>query len=174
MAMAVAAISGTALLTSVGTAIQTSSEALNSSVAMGLAEQLMDEVSSTRFPAAANTTLPAGSTRAAFDDMDDFSGYSHSPPLDRNGYVIGTEGPGSLPPSLRAIWMQPDSSYLAGFSQQILVERLVPSGSNGWTVVSQHTNYRRVTVTINLTDGSAQTKTLAQVVRVFANAPPGL
>lgn len=173
MAMAVAAISGTALLTSIGTAIQSSTETLNTSLAQGLAEQLMDEVSATRFPAATNVPLSAKSARSVFDDMDDFNAYSRSPPEDRNGYAIGTEGPGSLPPAMRALWMQPDASFFNGFSQQVLVERLLPNGT-GWTVVSQHTDYRRVTVTISATDPRGQTRDLAQVVRVFAYSPPGI
>lgn len=173
MAMTVAVISGTALLTSVGAAIQSSTETLNSSLALGLAEQFMDEVSATRFPVATNVALPSNSVRALFDDMDDFSGYSQSPPVDRNGYALGTEGPGSLPPALRVVWMQPEPSFFTGFTQQVVVERLLPNGT-GWTVVTQHTNYRRVTVTITYTDPRGQTKTLAQLVRIFAYAPPGL
>ena len=117
MAIAIAAVSATAMLTSVAAAIQTSTNSINDALGQGLAQQLMDEVASVDFPSGTSTTLGTGTPRSAFRDIDDFAGYLSSPPVDRNGFPIGTEGPGSQPPATRAIWMQPDLNFFSGLTQ---------------------------------------------------------
>ncbi len=58
MAVAITTIAGAALLASVGSAVQSTSETTRNLVAQGLAEQLLDEIAASRFPTD-TTTAPA-------------------------------------------------------------------------------------------------------------------
>lgn len=172
LAMTIATVSATAMLTSLGIAITTSSNAAESLIAGGLAQQLMDEVSTFPFPTGNTTAASSGTPRSQFIDMDSFSNYIASPPVDRRGKVIGTEGdPNSATPTTRAAVMQPNSTYLAAFTQRVLVERVVPNGTD-WTVVGTASNYRRVTVTITVSTSNRAMRTPAQLVRIFTYVPP--
>ena len=75
LAMSIATVAGTAMLTSVFAAISSSSAAAETAIAAGLSDQLMDEIAATRFPAATNNPLAQPKVRATFDDIDDFSGW---------------------------------------------------------------------------------------------------
>lgn len=172
VAMSIATVAGTAMLTSIFAAISSSTSAVDVAIGTGLAEQLLDEIAATRFPAATNNPLSQPRVRATFDDIDDFAGWVAVPPLDRNGLSIGTEAAPSLGATQRPVDMQPDAQYLSTVSQEVVVERVQPSGTGGWTVVTQHTNYRRVTVRIKKTVPNSATKTLSEVVRIFAYVPP--
>jgi type II secretory pathway pseudopilin PulG len=171
LAITIATVSGMAMLTSLGTAVRSSSQATDTSVAMGLASQLMDEVASVRFPDVVNP--PTSGPRNKFDDIDDFSNYTASPPVDRRDYPIGTEGSSSwgfyLP---RPTAMQPDTSQLAKLTQEVLVERVEPDGPTSWVVVTMFSDYRRVTVRITRKNEGDQVATLAELTRIFARVPP--
>ena len=167
-ASTIAAVAGAALLTSIGNAIGTSSELTRISVAQGLAEQLMDEMESVRFP---TQNAPANNRpRRNFETLDDYDGWSCSPPVDRQGYPLGTEG--------NTFWffyvprrpmMQPNPDFMARFTRSVEVERVLPDATSGWRVVTQHTNFRRCTVTVTYTDAQARTTPLAQISRVFSH-----
>src|SRR5690606_11224164 len=168
-AIAVTTIAGAALLTSATAAVQSSTELSRMTIARGLAEQLMDEVAGTRFPDGVTPRASHSLPRATFDDVDDFAGWSASPPVDRNGRAIGTEGiAGTVPYQSRPASLRPAASILNRYSQEIQVERVQPNGTNGWTVVSQHTPYRRVTVRVKYTDARSITATLATISRIIA------
>jgi hypothetical protein len=171
IAVTITTIGGAALLTSVGAAVQTSTDAVHRAVARGLAEQMIDEIAAQRFPAATNPT-PAGTSRSSFDDIDDYDGWSARPPQDRQGLSMGTEGgtvSGAAVPRLDA--MRPDLDLIGRFTRRVEVERIQPDSSSGWTVVSQHTNFRRVTVRVDYTDAQANTATLAEISRILTYVP---
>lgn len=171
VAVSVAAVAGAALLSSLSAAVRSSSDAALTAQAYGLAEQLMDEIASVRFPSESNTP-PLGVTRENFDDIDDYAGWSASPPQSRLGAVIGTEGAtvGSVVYN-RETALQPSGSALANFTHEVVVERIEPDGGTGWTVVPEHTNYRRVTVRVNYVDGQMNSSTLASITRIYSYAP---
>lgn len=171
VAMSIATVAGTAMLTSISTAISSSTEAADSAVAAGLVEQLVDEISATRFPAATNVTLAQPKVRSTFDDIDDFANWIATPPTDPSGQPIGTEAAPSVGTGQRTSLMQADASFLLNLTQEIVVERVQPSGTGGWTVVTQHTNYRRVTVRIKKSAPNTAEKTLAEIVRIFTYVP---
>jgi type II secretory pathway pseudopilin PulG len=171
VAVTITSIAGGALLASLGGAVRSSSDAVHAVVARGIAEQLMEEIAATRFPASTNTT-PAGATRANFDDIDDYHGWTKSPPEDRYGHVLGAEGHllnGTLVE--RPDELQPDPELVSCFTHAVTVERVTPDTGTGWNVVTTHTNYRRVTVTVSYTDSQSHTQTLAVLTRVFSYVP---
>lgn len=171
VAVSVATVAGAALLTSLSAAIRSSGDAALTAQAYGLAEMLMDEIASVRFPESSNTP-PAGITREFFDDIDDYAGWSASPPTYRLGGAVGTQGAtiGGTVYS-REVAMQPYSLALGNFRHEVVVERIEPDGGTGWNVVPQHTNHRRVTVLVKHTDAQANVSTLASITRIYSYVP---
>ena len=170
-AIAVTATAGGAVLVSLAGNVNSSTQLVQTALARGLAEQLMDEVAASRFPASSNTT-PAGPGRTNFNDMDDYHNWSARPPQDRTARQIGLEGYTSIgAAATRLPEMQPNTQLLAGMTQLVTVERVQPDAGTGWTVISTHTNYRRVTVRINYTNPQSQTVTLASITRIFSYVP---
>lgn len=171
VAVAITSIAGAALITSISASVASSVIVADRAIARGLAEQLMDEIAATRFPAATNSA-PSGSTRETFDDIDDYAGLSERPPRTRSGQTIGEDGgwlygqPIDRPPQLR-----PDGDYLSRFSREVTVERVQPASSDTWDAVSQHTDYRRVIVRVIRTDARGNRSTAAELTRTFAYAP---
>lgn len=171
LAVTITAVAGGALLSSIGASVQSSSDTAHAAVARGLAAQLMDEMAAMRFPESTNS-VPGGTGRENFDDLDDYAGYSMSPPVDRAGEPLGTDGGPMVlgSPGPRAAELQGDADFLAPFGQEVTVERVTPSGGS-WTVGPAHTNYRRVTVRITYTDARAVVTTLAETSRIFTYVP---
>lgn len=171
VAVAVTAIAGAALLTSVTAAVISSAVVAHRAVARGLAEQLMDEIAAVRFPGASNTQ-PAGSTRAGFDDIDDYSGLVESPPRTRDGQIVGTEGGemAGLPVS-RVAMLQPDLALISRFTRETAVERVRPAANGNWEAVAEHTDFRRVTVRVLHSDARGNRGTAAEITRIFAHVP---
>lgn len=170
IAVTLTTFAASALLTSISASVLVSSQSLNTLIASGLADQLMDEIAVARFPSGSTSGTP-GAGRTGFDDLDDYHGYSASPPQSKSGHVIGTEGQSTHGyPMSRPQQFQPNPRQLARFRQQVSVERVQESGT-GWTTTSQSSNLRRVTVTVSYTDARGVTTPLATQVRIFSNVP---
>lgn len=171
LAVAFTAMAGAALLSSLSGAVQASTDSLLGFVARGLAEQLMDEIASSRYPQSTNTT-PSGSGRTGFDDIDDYSGWTAKPPVDRQGRTLGTWGlNASTQFTDRHATLRPDATFLNRFRHTVVVERVQQDTGTAWTVVSTHTNHRRVTVRIQYTDDLGQTRTMFELTRIFGYVP---
>ncbi len=177
IAVTITAIAGGALLTSIGSAVQTSSESTHTLVAQGLAEQLMDEIAATRFPEDVPVTTKTGITESAltrdeFENIDEYSGWKQSPPTARDGSIVGTEGfqlwNQQIP---RLTMMRLNPKYINPFSRLVDVERVEPDSGSGWTVVTRHTNHRRVTVRVNYLSPNGTSATLSKVTRIFSYVP---
>ena len=152
-----------ALLTSLTSTIQVGTDSFHTAIANGMADQLMDEIASVRFPSANTTATGVG--RTGFDDIDDYNGYSVSPPQARSGAVIGTEdGTGTRPAAFR-----PDPRLYSRYRQQVTVERITESSGTSWNTVTTDSPLRRVTVTISYTNAQGTTTSLARQIRVFSN-----
>ena len=198
-AVSVTAIAGAALLTSIGATVRSSTDSAHAAVARGLADQLMDEIAASRFPESATAArfpvpvaAPMGTigamplsgipvsvsrlSRQTFDDIDDYDGWKCKGPVDRQGRRIGTEG--ALIQQDEREWhyprpssMRPEEQFLQSFTREVQVERIRPDAGSGWTVVSQPTDYQRVTVRVKYTDAQSNTTTLAEISRIFSYVP---
>jgi len=62
--------------------------------------------------------------------------------------------------------------YCYDYVSPLALVKKVPAGPTTWNVVTTFSDYRRVTVRIKTTDAELQTRTLAELIRVFANVPP--
>ena len=90
-AVAITGVLLTAALTTFGTIARTRQVDAERRLAYPLAQQLMAEVLQAYFvdPGPAPTFGPeAGETRATYDDVDDYNGWTESPPATRAGIVL--------------------------------------------------------------------------------------
>lgn len=170
--MAIISTAGAAVLTSVASTVGTSDNLVRDMIARGLAEQLMDEIESARFPAATNVAT-SGVARSGFDDIDDYDGWSASPPVTKGGTALGTDGQDFSGYNFRLYQMRPDPRVLAAYRRSVIVERVESTGisSNPWSVVTTHTDYRRVTVTVSRTGANGATTELTEVTRILSYVP---
>lgn len=127
VSIALTAIAGAVLLSGMEATIATTEDALARTVALGMAEQLMDEVVGQRYheagASAYDTTLQPGSAeklrgnRSLYDDIDDYNGYRCQPPTDRWGSLLG----------------QGDGAGACGRRGSGFPATISPSGSSRWT-----------------------------------------
>lgn len=171
VAVTVTTVAGAALLTSIGAAVQSSTLGVRSAVARGLAEQMMDEISAKRFPSPLDPS-PSGATRSTFDDIDDYDGWSASPPEDETGRPLGTEGTIRGRDWSRPHQLRPAPGFLERFTRRVEVERVEPDGASRWRAASRDTEYRRVTVRVDFRNTDGTQATLSELIRVFSHAPP--
>lgn len=171
VAVSVATVAGSALLTAVGTTVRTSTDVARRTMAQGLAEQLADEVSAAPFPGASNPA-PSGPGRSGFDDIDDYGGWSEGPPQARDGSLLGSTcmSPGGSTP-MRPPVLQPSSGHLDRSTRSVVVERIEPSGTSDWVVTTQDSPYRRVTVRVTMLDEFDRPEVLAEIVRIHSHVP---
>ena len=160
-----------ALLTTIGSTVQISTDSTYTVIAQGMADQLMDEMASVKFPHTTDVlTMVSGTVRAIFNNLDDYNGWNASPPQTRDGMTLGTErmmmGNSSVQ---RPTDFQADPRFVSRFRQQVTVEKIAEDTGGAWIVVTSVTPLRRVTVTISYTDARNQTKVLAVQTRVFSD-----
>ncbi len=120
LAVGIAALLGAALLYAVTSSLTTSQALTERAVAEGLAKMLMEEISTKKYcqdisdpyqypfgPGASE-----GPFRNSFNDIDDFDGYTMSPPEDSWGVPLGT---GNDAGGLRNVQLQVNDVFLNDF-----------------------------------------------------------
>jgi hypothetical protein len=171
IAVSITTIAGGALLSALGAAVLSSTEAAHATVARGLAAQLMDEIAAAGFPMGGvqGSTVSNGS-REGFDDIDDYHQWSERPPATRAGVPLGTDAAAA---GMRLKELQADGQFLSQWTREVQVERVQPASNSasGWQPTSQQSNFRRVTVRVKLTDAQNNTQTLVENVRIFSHVP---
>jgi hypothetical protein len=181
VAIFLASIAGSVLVLGTLSSASTTENTLNECIAMGMAQQLMDEVVGTRYclysatgadtahdavlaPIASHT---CNGTRQLFTDNEDFNGFQSSPPVDAWGITLGTDdGSGGQRP---ANFQAPTARY-ANWQQKISVYYV--SEPNWATPATSPTNYRAVVVTISYLDPLRGLQPLATLRRVIGYVPP--
>ncbi|MDA7980120.1 MAG: type II secretion system GspH family protein [Pirellulales bacterium] len=98
VAVAIAAMTGAALLYAVSGSLTTSEALSERAIAQGIAGMVLDEISIAKYaedvssldqwPLGPHTS--EGPLRSTFDDIDDFNGYEMKPPVDAWGIPLGT------------------------------------------------------------------------------------
>ncbi len=181
IALAVMSLAGAALLTSVAGAVSSSNDSIYRSVGKGLAQQLLDEIAAAKFPTGTSTASTTGPFRSSFTTIDDYSGWTESPPRTKAGEVLGTDNGATAADAYmlmmtggrtgRDAGLQAAPGFVNRFIRSVLVERVQP-GSSGWTVSTQNTSHRRVTVTVIYTASNQPARTVAQATRVFSAVAP--
>lgn len=178
VALSITAIAATALLLGVESSLQTSSDALEQTIAAGMAQQLADEVLGARY--AAPETGPyqselcpssweaAGDGRERFNDTDDYNDFRAQPAEARWGVPLGRgDGLGGLRhPNFQ---IRPD--YFAGWRQEIDVYYVSETDQSVRLPAGQASNYRAVEVHIIHQDTGGGERDLYRLRRVYAYVP---
>ncbi len=181
VAMSITAIAASALLLGVASALQTTDEAVQGTVAAGLARQLMDEVTGARYLDYQYRHIPyatylgpetielTSGTRELFDDVDDFNGFASQPPVDRWGIPMGEDdGEGQTRhPNFRI-----PSGVLENWQQEVTIYYVDLSSPTVPLVAGQTSDYRAVEVRIVRTDPDGRRRELARLHRIVAYVPP--
>jgi len=179
VAITLAAIAGSALLMSTTSSLDSTSAAMHQTIALGMAQQLMDEVVGNRYceagGSAHDTVLQPGSservgnTRQRFDDIDDFNGYRSQPPTDAWGIALGKDNGegGERHPAFQA-----PSSFLANWRQEVRVYYVSADDPSRALGSGQVSDYRAVEVRIVEQDPDRGSRELARLRRVVIYVPP--
>ena len=126
IAVSLTTLAGGALLSTIGSTVQISTDSTYTVIAQGMADQMMDEVASVKFPQTSGGMGPSvGPGRTGFDDLDDYHGWNASPPQTRDGMALGTErmtfgGTSTQRPNN----FQADPRFVSRFRQQVSVEKI--------------------------------------------------
>ena len=175
---AIMAVAGAAVLLGIANSIDATDANLQQTLAIGMAQTLMDEISAQRYlelggnpytptlqPDAGET---AGPGRSLFDDIDDYNGYRSQPPTDRWGVALGTDnGQGAA----RNAGFQARSGYFSRWHQQVDVYYVSDSDASQALPPGSTSNFRAVRVTILVDDAARGPLQRAQLTRVFAYVP---
>ena len=179
VSISIAAIAGSVLLLGVTSSLQTTNEALEGTIADGMARQLMDEIVGGRYASVGvggyQTTFSpslweqAGPGRSRYDDIDDYHGLRIQPPKDPWGIALGTddgEG-GQRHPNFQA-----SADMFDDWRQEVDVVYVDESDLTTPLSYGQVSDYRAVEVRIVKDDPNGGSRVLAQLRRVVAYVPP--
>jgi len=177
VAMTILGIAGAALMIGTASNSLATRDALERTIALGMAQQLLDEILGMRYcetgvsptdtSLTPNASETAAGARKQFDDIDDYNGVRTSPATDRYGITLGTDdGRGGT----RNAPFQVPAGYFSGWKQCVDVQYV--SETNFATPLTSGTsNYRRIRVWITVDQADGRTLTLADISRVVSNVP---
>lgn len=177
LAITLTAVAGLTLLAGIASSIQTTDAALEQAIALGMAQQLMDEVAGWAYmqPGVTPYQFPlgpgpgeGGPTRANLNDIDDFHGFVEQPPSDRWGIPLGTDnGQGGQ----RYANMRCRPGYFDGWRREIEVYYVSDADPSTRLFGSQTSNHRAVEVRVYIDEPTGGARELVRLRRVFAYVP---
>ncbi len=179
VAVALVAMCGAAVLWGLQSGVQNAQTALEQTIALGLAVQLLDEILGA--PYCADLSNPyevqlgpsgsesAGQARERYNDMDDYNGFVHSPPVDPWGIRLGEDNGDGLSRHA-AFWAA--SSLLEGWTQEVEVYYVSPGDLSTRLSSGQVSDFRAVEVRIVVQSPTRGRRELAKVREIVAYAPP--
>ena len=175
VAVAFAALAGSTLMMATFAALQTTHFAQDQTMALGMAQQLMDEVLGNRYlPDSGNPyatpigpdSSETGTSRKLFDNIGDYNGYRCQPPKDFWGVALGTDNGqgGQRDPNFQA-----PTSPFASWQQQVDVYYVAETNLTTPLSGSKTSDYQAVEVRIIYIDpNTGNTNQLASLRRVVA------
>ena len=178
VSLTVIAMSAAALFLAVQTTVQARTDAMEQTIAMGLARQMIDEVLGQPYhsPESGPTAYPLGPTgheqagmgRAQFNETGDYNGYAAQPPEDMWGAPIG-EGNGNG--DLRQADVRVPSSFFDDFRQEIEVYYVNDDSPSQRLRPGQTSGSRAVEVHISRVNNDGSITELARLRQVFSYVP---
>ena len=177
LAISITALAGSVLLLGVESSLRTTSDAVDRTIADGLARQLLDEIATKRFMARGtlSTATPfgptalenAGSGRERFDDTDDYDAFVAQPAQGVWGEALGT---GDDFGGERHASFQVPSGFFNRWRQRVEVYFVDPT-DHRVRLSSGTSQYRAVEVHIEYVDADGVVTPLASRRRVIAYVP---
>jgi type II secretory pathway pseudopilin PulG len=179
VALTIVMVAGAALLARFGDQGRFVADSLDETVAEGMASQLMNEIAGCRYVAVGESPLStasfgpsayeaAGVGRERYNDVDDYHGYSKSPPVDRFGVPLGTEDAGGI---TRHPKHQAPSLPFANWRQSVAVYFVDDNNPTVRLSAGTPSYHKEVEIVISYADPQEGTVELARVSRVFAYVP---
>jgi type II secretory pathway pseudopilin PulG len=177
VAITVLALAGSVLLLAVETSLQTTNEAVDRTIADGLAQQLLDEISLQRFmepgksctdPLGPSGWENSGSGRERFNDTDDYHSYSAQPAEGLWGEPLGT---GNGDGNARHSAFQVPTNHFESWRQRVEVY-FVSASDPSVRLTSGTSEYRGIEVTIERMEPDGTVRPLATRKKVIAYVPP--
>ncbi len=178
VSITIAAIAGSVLLMGVGSALQSTDEALNQTIAAGVAQQLLDEVLGGRYAAKGvgpyQTLLSPSSVESndpgrQYDDIDDYNGVRSSPLEDPWGIELGKEGQAG---SERHPHFQAPAGFFDNWREEIDVYYVDESELTRRLPAGQISDYRAVEVRIIDDPPNRGSRELVNLRQVVTYVPP--
>lgn len=178
LATSITAMVGAAVLLGIAGAIEATDAGLRQSLAVGMAQQLMDEISCQLYMEAGdNPRNPilqseagesAGPGRSQYDDLDDYNGLSIQPPQDRWGISLGADDGqgGQRHPNFKA-----RPNFWNGYRQVVDVKYVSEGNLSTPLMAGLASDYRSVTVQVLVDDAVRGPQPAAQLKRIFTYAP---
>jgi type II secretory pathway pseudopilin PulG len=176
VAVTITGVAGAALLVGISASLQGTTTALEQTVALGLAQQLMDELAGKQYaenaanpydtPLGPTSAESAGPGRSQYTNLADYNGLANAPPVDPWAVALGTDdGQGSTrDPAMKA------SNYLANWQRSAVVYYVDPNNLANALPAGQTSNYRAVEVQISVLDKTGLRPVL-KLRRIFAYVP---
>jgi type II secretory pathway pseudopilin PulG len=179
VSMTITALAGAVLLLGVQTSMQTTTDSLEEAQAMGMAQQLLDEILSRRYMATGTTPYASslgpsnweyGSAgRERYNDIDDYNGYTAQAAEDQWGIEMG-QGDGN------GGYRHPDfrvyANAFADWRQSVSVYYVDEDDPSVRLSRGRTSNLRAVEVTIHRVTTEGDLLPLAHLKRIVAYVPP--
>jgi hypothetical protein len=180
MALSVTALAGAVLLLSVESSLQTTTEAVERTIADGIAQQTLNEILSKRYVEAGESgdgtgsgalgpTLweSGGNGMERFNDIDDYAGYSALPLKGVYGEALGT---GDDQGNQRLSNFRLRSDFFQNWRQRVQVYYVDPNNPSASSATA--TAYRAIEVQIEFIDSKGAVHPLANRKRIIAYITP--
>jgi hypothetical protein len=177
VAITVLALAGSVLLLAADTSLQTTMDAVDRTIADGLAQQLVDQISLARYiepgtaysdPFGPTGWESAGSGRERFNDTDDYHNFSAQPAEGIFGEPLGT---GNGDGTARHSALQVPPGYFDDWRQRVEVYFVDPADPSV-RLTSGTSEYRAIEVTIERIEADNTVRPLASRKKVVAYVPP--
>lgn len=178
IALSIVALSGSVLLLAAHSSLRTTDEALQRTIAEGLADQLLDEIVLKRYmevgesPTDSNLGTESNETgagRSLFDDTDDYHQLAAFPAQGRYGEELGT---GDDAGGVRHPNFQIRADFFDNYRQRVRLYYVDPANPSQPLTDGLTSSYRCVEVAIDYLDPDGTEKELAVRRRVYAYIPP--
>jgi type II secretory pathway pseudopilin PulG len=178
LAVSIMAIAGGAIMLALTSSVQTTQVSVETSIAMGIAEQLIDEVIGQRYAAAgvgpyqyplvANSWELNGQGRERYDDTDDYNGFAAQPVENIQGQELGQGGSGgySRHPNFRL-----PAGYFSAWREEIEVYYVDATDHSIRLDPGVTSDYRAVEVRILRDNPDGTQRDLTNLRRVYAYVP---
>jgi len=180
VALSIATMAGAMILLAVDATMVTTSDSVDATIAMGMAKQLVDEVTSTRYvspgsptnyyqyPLTANNWELQGNGRERFNDTDDFNNYVSTGAEDTWGFPMGE---GDDAGGLRPAEMRTRAGLFSDWRQEVWVYYV--DNDNFQRKLSPYvtSDYHAVEVVISKRRTDGNYRELARLRRVFTYVP---
>ena len=178
-ALAITAMAAAVVLLAMETSLQTSANAVDETIAQGIADQVLDEILGCRYSSNASTIYQyplgpnafemAGNGRERYSDIDDFHGFRARPAEDRFGISLGQgDGAGGMRhPALRI-----GDDRFANWRIAIDVEYVELDDLSTPLPDGNTSDYRAVNVRVQHVEPGGAVRLLGRARRVVAYIPP--